>query len=258
MRAHAAFLLFAIPILCAAEWTPPAHADARAILAEAEQDLQARRYGEALAGLLWFHQHALDAGQELYALRLTRALQDWAALGRVYPPALERLRAQREAAAAQVRQGQDLRRGFNEVLAMDRVLGQDGATRELFLWLDAHRPELAAQVYDQAQAALVRARDYGLCGKYLRPDRTLARMLEQYRLTLALAEGADDAAALRDFARRTLANQAGLLVALLVQNHRRDEAGGIAAAVLRERDDPDLRDQLNQALSGAVPEPWPL
>lgn len=251
-------LLFAVPILCAADWTAPPQADPRAVLAGAEQDLQARRYADALAGLLWFHQHALDAGPDLYALRLTRALQDWAALGRAWPPALERLRAQREAAAEQVRQGQDPRRAFNDVLAIDRVLGQDAATRGLFLWLDAHRPDLAAQVYDQAQAALVRAGDYALCGKYLTPDRTLARLLEQYRLTLTLAEGADDAAALRGFARHTLANQSGLLVALLVRNQRRDEAGRIAAAVLRERDDPDLRDTLEQALSGTVPDPWPL
>lgn len=258
MKAPAALFLFAVPALCTAQWTPPAQPEPRAILAEAERDTQARRYDDALSRLVWFHRHALDLAPELYALRLSRALQDWAALARVYPPALQALRAQREAAAAQVRQEQDPRRDFNEVLAIDRVLGEEGATRALFLWLDAQRPEAAAKVYEQAQAALVRAHDYAVCGKYLSPDKTLARIIEQYRLTLDLAEGAENAPALREFARHTLSNQAGLLVALLVQNHRRDDAGRIAAAALRAWDDAGFRDLLGQALSGSVPEPWPL
>jgi len=258
MRLHAAFLLLAVPALAAAEWTPPAQPDPRAILAEAERDAQARHYADALAKQVWFHQHALDTAQGLYALRLTRALQDWAALGKAYPPALQRLRDEREAAAQHVRDGDGARGWFNEVLAMDRVLGQDAATRELFLWLDTNRNETAAQVYDLAQASLVRARDYALCGKYLTPDRTLAKALEQYRLTMALASGADDEAALSAFAQRTLANRVGLLVALLVQNRRPDDANRIAAAALKEWNDPGFRDQLVQALSGAVPEPWPL
>jgi hypothetical protein len=258
MRLHAAFLLLAVPALAAADWTPPAQPDPRAILAEAEREARARHYPDALARFVWFHQHALDTAQGLYGLRLSRALEEWAALGRDYPPALERLRAEREAAAQHVRNSDGARGYFNEVLAMDRVLKQDAATRELFLWLDAHRNEVAAQVYDQAQASLVRAHDYALCGKYLSPDKTLARTLEQYRITLQLAAGADDEAALRTFAQRTLANKTGLLVSLLVQNHRRDDAERIAAAALKEWNDPGFRLELSQALSGTVPQPWPL
>ncbi len=258
MRLLAAFLLLGLPLLCAADWTPPVQPDPRAILAEAERDTQARHYADALAKFVWFHEHALDTAQGLYGLRLSRALEDWAALGRSYPPALDKLRAEREAAAEHVRNGDGARGYFNEVLAMDRVLKQDAATRELFLWLDAHRNEVAVQVYDQAQASLVRAHDYALCGKYLRPDQTLARALEQYQLTLQLGTGADDEVALRSFAQRTLANKVGLLVSLLVQNQRRDDAERIAAAALKEWNDPGFRLELSQALSGTVPEPWPL
>lgn len=250
--------MLGLPLLCAAEWTPPGQPDPRAILAEAEQDARSRHYADALAKFVWFHEHALDTAQGLYGLRLSRALEEWAALGKSYPPALERLRAEREAAAQHVRDGDGARGYFNEVLAMDRVLNQDAATRELFLWLDAHRNEVADQVYDQAQAALVRAHDYAVCGKYLKPDQTLARALEQYELTLQLAAGADDATALRDFAQHTLANKTGLLVGLLVLNHRRDDAERVAAAALKAWNDTGFRAQLGEALSGTVPEPWPL
>jgi hypothetical protein len=258
MRVHAALLLLALPALCAADWTPPAQPDPRAILGEAERDTQARRYPDALAKYAWFHEHALDTARGLYGLRLSRALQDWAALARDYPPALERLRATREAAAEQVRQGVGARGYFNEVVAIDRVLEQDAATRELFHWLDAHRNDIAAQVYDQAQAALVRGGEYALCGKYLAPDQTLARALEQYRITLQLAAGADDEAALREFARHTLGNKLSLLVGLLALNHRPDDANRIAAAALQEWNDPGFRALLGQALAGRLPEPWPL
>ena len=253
-----AVLCFGLMPLARADWTPPAKPDPLAILAEAQADTAARRYADALAKRVWFHEHALDYAQDLYGLRLSSALSAWVALGRQYPPALDKLRAEREAAADHVRGGDGARGYFNEVIAIDRALGEDAATRALFLWLDANRNEVASQVYDLAQASLVRARDYVLCGKYLEPQRTLQSILDQYRVMTALAASADNPDQVRVFAQKTLANKSGLLIALLVQNHRKDEADAIAGQVLKEWNDAGFRQQLLDALSGQVPEPWPL
>jgi len=59
-------------------------------------------------------------------------------------------------------------------------LKDDAATRELFVWLDGNRNEVASQVYDLAQPSLVRAKDYALCGKYLQPQKALQTILDQY------------------------------------------------------------------------------
>ena len=254
----AAVLLGAAPLLAAAGWTPPAQPDPVAILGQARADTAAKRYEEALAKLVWFHEHALDYAQGLYGVRLSYALNDWKALGRVYPPALDKLRAERDAAADHVRRGDGARGYFNEVVAIDKALGEDAATRGLFVWLDANRNEIASQVYDIAQPSLVRAGDYALCGKYLEPQKALQGILDQYRVVMQLATVSDRTREEQAFARKTLANKTGLLVALLVQNHRKDEANDIAAQAVKEWDDPDFRQQLIEALSGQMPEPWPL
>lgn len=254
----AAVLLGAAPALWAAGWTPPAQPDPVAILGEARADTAAKHYDNALAKLVWFHEHALDYAQGLYGVRLSIALNDWVALGRVYPTALEKLRAERDAAADHVRRGDEARGYFNEVVAMDRALGQDAATRELFVWLDANRNEVASQVYDIAQASLVRAKDYALCGKYLEPRKALQAILDQYRVVTQLAATSDRPEEMKTFAQKTLANKTGLLIALLVQNHRKDEANEVAAQAVKEWNDADFRQQLIEALSGQVPEPWPL
>jgi len=254
----AAILLGVAPALWAAGWTPPAQPDPLAILGQAKADTKAKHYEDALARLVWFHEHALDYADGLYGVRLSTALNDWVALGQVYPLALERLRGQRDADADHVRRGDGARGYFNEVVAINRALGQDAATRELFVWLDANRNEVASQVYEIAQPSLVRGKDYALCGKYLEPQKALQAILDQYRVVTQLAATSDRPGEMQAFAQKTLTNKTGLLIALLVQNHRKDEANEIAAQAVKEWDDPDFRQQLIEALSGQVPEPWPL
>ncbi len=254
----AVILLLAASAPSIAAWAPPPQPDPAAILAEAEADTAAKHYQDALAKLVWFHEHALDYAQGLYGVRLSYALNAWKSLGRVYPPALEKLRAERDAAADHVRRGDGARGYFNEVVAIDRALGDDAATRELFVWLDANRNEIAAQVYDIAQSSLVRAGDYGLCGKYLQPQKALQAIIDQYRVVTQLAATSERPEEMKTFAQKTLANKTGLLVALLVQNHRKDEANAVAAQAVKEWDDAGFRQQLIDALSGQVPQPWPL
>jgi hypothetical protein len=256
--AIAAALIGAAAPLWAAGWVPPAQPDPVAILKQAKADAAARRYEDALAEQVWFHQHALDYAQGLYGVRLSYALRQWMVLAKVYPPAFLKLEAARDAAADHVRRGDGARGYFNEVVAMDRVLGQDAATRQLFVWLDANRNETAGQVYDIAQASLVRGQDYALCGKYLQPQKALQRIVDQYRLMTQLAETDEHPDRAQTFAQKTLVNKTGLLVALLVQNHRKDEADAIAGEAIKEWNDPSFRQTLLEALAGEVPEPWPL
>jgi hypothetical protein len=254
-------LILAAPLWAppsALAWTPPDPPDPEAVLAQARKDVAAHHDEDALAELNWFHEHALDTAQGLYGLRLTSALKLWSTLAQAYPPALIKLQAEREAAAAHVRSGDGARGYFNEVLAIDRALGQGQKTGELFAWLDTNRNETASQVYDLAQPALVRAKNYTLCGKYLQPQKALQGILDQYRLQMQLAGTADRPEPAQDFARKTLVNRSGILVGLLVQNHRREEADAIAGQAIKAWDDPSFREQLLSALSGDVPEPWPL
>lgn len=257
MRRLLALALAAAAAHAWAQWTPPPAPDPSAILNEAREDARTGRHTDALAKHLWFHRNALSFERSLYGVRLSFALASWLDLAERYPPALAALRGERDASVARLRAGTGARGDFHDVSSINEYFGAQAATAQLFAWLDAHRPELAKSVYRIAQRALVGAGDYALCGKYLEPERETASMLELYRVHQRMVASSRFGDDLRDFARRSLANGAGTLVALLVVNGRAAEADQVMAAVLKEVPDEELRKALEEARKGSVPPPWP-
>jgi hypothetical protein len=250
-------LLAAMPLLCRADWTPPEHPDVQALLKEAESDIDAERNAEALTKLQWLYQNVLGFAPAMYGVRNSYLLEDWNRLAQSYPPAAHQLAAERDHAIADVRSGTDEREAyyrFVDVTAISRELNDDPAVRDLFAWLDSNKPELARRAYAVAQPALVRAHSYQLCGKYLEPEQKLRREIELRKLGLKTEAEYPDSPG---FANHHFSNQSELMVALLMQNGRKDEAGKIAAAALDEWDDPDFRSEMAEALKGRVPAPWP-
>jgi hypothetical protein len=240
-----------------AQWTPPPAPDPSAILNEASEDARAGRLADALAKHLWFHRNALSYRESLYGVRLSFALASWLELAERYPPALSALRGERDASVLRLHAGKGAHGDFHDVSSINEYLGEQAATARLFAWLDANRPELAKSAYRIAQRALVSTRDYALCGKYLEPERDSASMLELYRLHQRMVASGQFGEDLRDFARQSLANAAGTLVALLAVNERGAEADRVMAAVLKEVPDEELRKALGEARKGSVPAPWP-
>jgi hypothetical protein len=240
-----------------APWSPGENPEPFAILKEAKADAAAGRYPDALAKHVWFFENALKYAPAMYGVRLSFALSDWKALSDSYPPALEKLKAERDEAAAKVRESRDSRHSFNDFASINRELGEDAKTEELFLWLDANSPASASAVYDLAQPSLVRARKYGVCGKYLAPDHSLERMICHYTELKQMKDDPDSQQHMNDFADNSLSNGVGTLVALLVVNGRTPEAYRAVEGALKVRDDPAFRAQIESALRGEVPPPWP-
>lgn len=247
-------LMLTVP-MCQADWSPPPQPDPQAILRDADQDTSSGKYADALAKLEWFRSHALDIIPALYGVRNSYALQRWADLGNVYPPALEKLRESRDEAVAQVKESGDCARAcFHDAAAINRVLREDAATSELFVWLDQNRPAEARQVYDLAQRSLVLAHAFSLCGKYLQPEATMAKIIAQYRQGLEY-ESKDSTS--QGFAARFFTYNAETLVSLLVKNGKPELAAQLAAEGMKERPDAGFRSAMQSALKGQVPEPWP-
>ncbi len=235
-------------------WHPGPTPDTQAILAEAEDDAQIGRYSDALAKHVWFHENALKLAPAMAGVRLSYALSSWKSLGDSYPPALEKLRAERDKAADNVRSEKDARHSFHDFRNINRVLGEDEKTGELFHWLDSNKPKVATEVFDIAQPVLVKAKEYQICGKYLDPDRSFQRMLRIYEEHKKFSVRTDET---RDFEAKWFTNSVGTLIALLVVNQRQDEANRIADEARKTWDDPGFREQLDRALKGEVPPPWP-
>lgn len=255
------YVILALALASAAargdEWTPPENPDPQAILREARSDRDAKRYEVALAKHLWFHQNALSIQHSLYGVRLSFALSAWHDLAEQYPPALEKLKEIRDQAAEDVMQGKEVRESFHDMAAINRTLGEEALTKDTFEALDRKNPAAAKQVFGLAQPALVRGRAYGLYARYVEPRKDFSRMNEAYRQGERLAEDPRFGVRHLEFARKKFANDATTLVAILTVNERKAEAEEIALSAKEVWNDASFHAELDKALMGIVPEPWP-
>jgi len=233
-------------------WLPPENPDPSAILKEAQADTRTGNYEQALAKHVWYHENALTYQPAQSGVRLSFALMYWKQLADAYPAALFKLMEIREKAIFDVLGGANARAAFQELTAINRTLKEEQRTVETFVSLHEKNASAAKQVYPLAQPALIKAKEYKLCGSYVDPD--------QFRITTATYQAtkrmAKDAK-LGDFANNKFSNDATTLVALLVVNDRTSEAAKVAAAAKQEWDDKGFHKAIDEALKGKVPDPWP-
>lgn len=242
-----------------AAWTPPANPDANfvnVLRSEIKADFAAKRYEEALAKHVWYHENAMkyDAGQA--GVRLSFVLNDWLQLSKAYPPALEKLKTIRDDTGKQLEQGKGDSMQFLDFSSINRVLEERQRTVDLFLGLDAKFPELATKAYHIAKYDLILAKKFDVCGKYLKGEANYEALLHVYRVTQDI-ESKRSTPNRSQFARPNFRNETSTLVALLVKNSRAEEAQKIAAAAARELPDADFKAELDKALKGEIPPPWP-
>jgi hypothetical protein len=240
-------------------WTPPENPNPQKILDEAEADAQAGKYADALAKHVWFYQNALKYDQGLYGVRLSFALSYWIDLGAVYPPALEKLKAFRDEAETNIREGKNVTDSFHDFESINEVLKEDAKTVQLFILLDSNKSDSARIVFDLAEPALIKSKEYWLCGKYISdPDASFSRSLNLYRKNMELVQkpgyGGKN---LQNFAEKNFINETTTLIALLVVDDRKVEAQQIVDKISKEPNIPEFKDEIQKALTGEVPQPWP-
>jgi len=238
-----------------ADWTPPAKPDPVQIFKEAKSDAAEGRYPDALAKHVWFHQNALKHNSGLYGVRLSFALSAWAELGASYPAALAKLKNIRDEDASIIRSGKGSREAFHDFESINQTLKEDGKTKDLFVWLDSNNRTMAKEVFDLAQPALVKAKEYQICGSYIDPDSSFQQIVKTYRMNKRIAQDPKFGRRIEEFGEKTFANSAATLVALLVLNERKEDANRIAAEAVKEFDDPQFKRQLDKATNGIVPPP---
>ncbi len=252
------YAFFFLMNLCVhAEWTAPPNPDRQRILDEAESDAAAGRYEDALAKHVWFHQNALKHRPSLYGVRLSFALSAWTNLGAAYPPALAKLKSIRDEAARHVREADSGREAFHDFASISETLQDSSKTKDLFVWLDSHKPGVAKEVFDLAQPALIKAKEYHLCGGYIEAETSFHRILNLYHENKRIAQDPKFGKQLQEFGEKSFANGTATLVALLVLNDRKADADRIAAEALKEWNDAKFRKQMEKAKHGDVPDPWP-
>lgn len=253
-------VLLAVNALSAAEWTAPENPDPSAILDEAQDDAQAKRYETALAKHVWFHEHALSIEPGLYGVRLSFALSYWQELAEKFPPALDKLIEIRDEAKTQVLEGTDIYKPFHDMESINDRLGESLQTKDVFTLLDEKHPDKAKTVFDRAQASLVEHKAYALIGKYILPKEDFAKMQRDFahhKIAAHAAAKPEHGEMRLNFAKKNFTNQSTTLVAILVVNERIEEAKEIASLARKEWDDESFHAAIDDALKGVVPEPWP-
>jgi len=264
MRAALMTLCVLFPNISRADdWTPPENPDPHTILQEASADTRAGRYEVALAKHLWYHENALRIQPSQSGVRLSFALGSWLELGESYPPALEKMKQVRDEVEKRIRDEDRVRvrfADFHEFVGFNRTLREEQRTAETFQWLDETDAEDAKRVFGVARPALIKQKDYQLYGKYIDPERDLSRIGEHYQSGLKRAEDRFGKQ-FREFTEHKFLNDATTLVAILVQIDRSAEAEEAAEEVKTFVTDADLLKKLNRqlesAITGKVPNPWP-
>jgi hypothetical protein len=243
-----------------AAWTPPADPKPEtieAIRAELGKDLAAKQYDDALAKHVWYHENALKYGTGQGGVRLSFVLSNWLELGKAYPPALQKLKAIQDGLEKQLSDGKGGFQQFHDFSAINKLLNEVKRTSDIFLLLDAKYPAQARIDFQAGLPALVTAKEYALCGKYLQPEQFYKSAADNFRYMLKFEAEHPAPGPAKSFAKQNFPNQCSTLVALLVKNNRLEEAKKFAAEGAKEFDDAAFKTQLEKALKGEVPPPWP-
>jgi hypothetical protein len=124
---------------------------------KAREAILSQRYAEALDALVAAHEAARG---EHIAVRLSFGMMGWKELIDAYPPARTILEGMRDKAAAPLLAGQPLPDNFKEVTRYNEELGDPAHTYALFVHVEGHNPEFAADMGSIALPAIVACRDY--------------------------------------------------------------------------------------------------
>lgn len=240
------------------DWTPPQNPNPQKILTEAEADASDGNYANALAKHIWFFQNALKYDSGEYVVRLSFALSDWVELGKIYPPALEKLKTFRDEAEKNVRHDKNVRDNFNDFESINEYIKEEAKTVDLFVWMDSNKPDSAKAVFDLAQPALVKSKQYTLLGKYIQnPFSLYDKAVQDYERNAELAKNPKFGKQVQDFGESKFKNETTTLIALLVVTDQKAVAEKIVADLKKQPYLPKDNEQIQKALNGEVPPPWP-
>jgi hypothetical protein len=203
------------------------------------------KYQEALDRYIWFHDHALEHNQSMYGVRLSFALAYWKQLGDVYPPALAALATVRDNKTALLEEGKGNFNLFHDVLAINRTLGDERKTVDLFRKLDQEQSDLAKQCWDSAKEVVIKAKAYDLAKKYIGdPMREFAKTKSMYDLNTTMYGQNNLGDQFKSYNENRFVEEIARLIAVELALDDTKAAREIQEKALAVLDDPRLRDAI--------------
>lgn len=221
--------------------------DAKEALDSARRLAKEGKYEQALKKQVWFHNHGLDADRSYYGVRLSFALSEWIALGQKYPKALDTLKGIRDEKTKRLLAGETDRELFHDVESINEHLGDSVATVELFKRLERSQAPFAASVYDLAEEALIRAKEFPLARKYLvDPAASLGKARDRFQKGLQYASKGRNADAHRQAFESIFTDRAIQIITILNKTGSPDQALAIQSEALAVLDNPEIRNAISR------------
>jgi len=252
-------------------WVPPTDGNTYKVLTEAKEDAVAKRYDDALAKHVWVWEHeqiSRRGFKDFRAIIGTRmsagGLFDWVKLAKVSSPALQRLKAIRDEAGQKAQamatsHDNDWFQALVDFVCINMAMKDYKLTTALFFWLDTNEPKAAKVAFEsleQIEALLINGGDYGVWSRYGDPDHFFRQKAEFYeadeKSPLDTAFGKIE----REAGEKYFCNRVAMLVCLLAQDNRADDANRIVGEALKECDKAELKSLLGTARAGHMPAPW--
>ncbi|MGB0257860.1 MAG: hypothetical protein ACPGES_04320 [Coraliomargarita sp.] len=142
---------------------------------------RAGQYEEALGRHVWFHYNALEHQPSMTGVRLSFALSYWTDLGKKYPPALQKLKEIRDEKEALIQNGKGSFELFHDVSSINRELGEDKRTLELFKQVVSNAPQQADRYWIVTKETAFKRKDYDLINEFVKDiDQEFRNLYSDY------------------------------------------------------------------------------
>lgn len=163
--------------------------DMQKYLKDTKELVNAGKYKEALERHVWFHEHALEYNRGMAGVRLSFALSDWKSLADLYPPAMKELISTRNKKSKQILTDGGTSNLFSDVRALNRTLGENTKTLELFEKLLDKYPEIAKSDWYYVRDDLFAAKRYDILKKFIgNPMREYSLVASKYGMDTTLSK----------------------------------------------------------------------
>jgi hypothetical protein len=215
----------------------------------AQDFLRDRNWSAALADLLWCYDEGMKQHSSYSGMRLSVVLSDIARLASNHPPALTALRERRERAQSRVLTDAADETSAHELSSLNRALGEDARTLELYDRLAPDDPQRRRLRIAGAYQLLVNARRYSDALSSVPYDRVASWFERESRPPNVANEAYPDLALKRH--RRAVVSDAARNVEVLAGAGDLAHAREFAARVLAFDGSDETRELLGKHLTRA-------
>lgn len=210
------------------------------------------RFAEALSEFIWFHEHALEEQPSLRGVRLSFALGYWLELAGQYQPARAALQGIRNEKTKRLEQGEEDWELFSDVAAINRELGNDEATYDLFNLINNTNPAFAARCAGVATPAIVKAFDFKLARSFVSdPGKAIEQIASRFNQGIERANRSSTSekqADITDIEVRIYAEEVGMLAQIVSMAGESEQADALVEHAIALAGGSVLQDTVRAAL----------